>query len=388
MFNKEFLKTLTIMYVEDDKYIRDSLGMILKKVFKEVIICVDGQDGLNEFKIRKSSTEPDVDAIISDINMPKLSGLNMLTAIREIDEDVPVALTTAHGESGYLMEAIKIQVAYYALKPINTPELLKNIQKICLVNHHKKLVEQKEQKLSSYMNIIDNVATIIKIDKDNKFIEVNDLFCEVSGYTMDELKEQDVSFIAHADILTTVHKNMMDTLQEGKTWEGTYKCSTKEDNALYLKISAIPEYDDMTQELIDFMLIGFIATDDEQDKRETMGKVRQNIIEEKKKQIELKKTIQGLESKLAMNSGVQDVGFIKDTLAKEKTKNLKLVGQIRYYEKDINALNNKLDNIRETEDKKRSDLAERYKEEQNKNKQLETKLIHIQNELNKFKPKK
>ena len=50
MFNKEFLKTLTVLYVEDDESIRTSLSNIFKKVFAEVIICKDGDEGINQFK--------------------------------------------------------------------------------------------------------------------------------------------------------------------------------------------------------------------------------------------------------------------------------------------------------------------------------------------------
>jgi response regulator RpfG family c-di-GMP phosphodiesterase len=49
MFDKEFLKTLTIMYVEDDDGIRNSLSGILTKIFKEVIICEYGAIGLERF---------------------------------------------------------------------------------------------------------------------------------------------------------------------------------------------------------------------------------------------------------------------------------------------------------------------------------------------------
>ena len=66
MFNKEFLKTLTIMYVEDDKSIRESLGSILEKVFKEVVICSDGRDGLERFKLYHDDLNTQIDAIVSE----------------------------------------------------------------------------------------------------------------------------------------------------------------------------------------------------------------------------------------------------------------------------------------------------------------------------------
>jgi PAS domain S-box-containing protein len=396
MFNKEFLKTITILYVEDDQDIRDSLGAILQRVFKEVIICIDGQDGLEKFKSINDDTTKNIDIIVSDIRMPNVSGLEMLASIRELDKEIPAVLTTAHGESNYLMDAIKVGVSHYAMKPINTQELLTNIQKICMVSHQKQLIERKEKKLSSYMKIIDNVATIVKLDCEHKFLEVNDLFCEVSGYSQEDLIGQEITFVTHPDILSTVHNAMITNIQNDKIWEGIYKNKDKDDNVFYLKVSAIPELNDMSQDIIGYMLIGFVATEDEQDKRETMGKVRKNIINQKKKENQLKDEIVNLQkelleakTKLSSNySANNDISYIKDALVSERNKSTKLVRQVQHYEDEIKALEVRLANIFDIEKKKRQDLEQRLSDAQKSNKVLETNLIHTQNELNKLKPKR
>ncbi len=374
------------MYVEDDQDIRESLGAILERVFKKVIICIDGQKGLDYYIEHNNSNENKIDIIVSDIRMPNLSGFEMLAKIREFDKEVPAVLTTAHGESSYLMDAIKVNVSHYAMKPINTQELLINIQKICIVNHNKQLIERKEKKLSSYMKIIDNVATITKIDKNGIFLEVNELFCEESGYTSEELIGKDIVSLTHTDIVSTVHKSMMTDLLEDKLWEGTLKYQTKDNNPFYLKVSAIPETNDMTNDVIGVMFIGFIATEDEQDKRETMGKVRQNIIDQKKKELKLKAKIKELEAKTTMSSS-ENISFIKDNLINEKKKNNKLVSQVKHYEDDIKILEGRLVNIMEVEKKKRLELVNRLQDEQKTAEQLRTTLIHTKNELNQYKPK-
>ena len=88
MFNKEFLKTLTVMYVEDDESIRTSLGNILKKVFKEVITCVDGKEGVSNYLLYTNDMDIEFDVIISDINMPNMDGLEMVEEIRKHNEDI------------------------------------------------------------------------------------------------------------------------------------------------------------------------------------------------------------------------------------------------------------------------------------------------------------
>ena len=89
MFNKEFLQTLTVLYVEDDESIRTSLSNILTKIFAQVIICSDGEDGLNQFKHHTLENKTKLNLIISDINMPNKNGIEMVQEIRELDPRYP-----------------------------------------------------------------------------------------------------------------------------------------------------------------------------------------------------------------------------------------------------------------------------------------------------------
>ena len=70
------------MYVEDDESIRNSLSGILKKIFGEVIICNDGNDGVNQYRYYTQERKTKIDAVISDINMPNLNGIEMTREIR------------------------------------------------------------------------------------------------------------------------------------------------------------------------------------------------------------------------------------------------------------------------------------------------------------------
>ncbi len=390
MFNKEFLKTLTVMYVEDDTSIRESLGAILQKVFKKVILCIDGQDGIDQFTSYTKTQGGEIDAIIADINMPKKSGLEMLADIRKLDSDIPAIFTTAHGEANFLMEAIKLNVSYYALKPINTPLLLENIQKFCLSKHQQKLILKKEKELSAYIDIIDNVATIVKIDTDGVFIDVNEQFCEVSSYTKEEMIGQNITSITHPDILASTYKDMYKTITSGQNWEGLYKCIDKNKEFFYLRLSAIPEFDDSSNEMKGCVFIGFIATEDEQEKRDTMQKVRQNIIDQKKRETQLNNRIKILEAKQNRPAPqpLVDISFIQGTLEKCKIKNVKLLNQIKHYEKGIATLEHRLSTIAEAEISKRQDLMERNKILQKEKSTLQESLISTKNQLNKYEKKK
>ena len=392
MFDKEFLKTLTVMYVEDDTSIRESLGAIFQKVFKDVIMCVDGQDGLEKYKLYTTDLGIEIDAVVSDINMPKLNGLQMLSKIREFDIDVPAIMTTAHGETDFLMEAIRVNVSYYALKPINTPDLLANIQKFCLAKHQQKLISRKEKELSSYIDIIDQVATVAKINNEGNFIEVNDLFCEVSLYDKNNITNRSITEMTHPDIISSVYTTMQKTLKNGQTWEGLYKCIDNNNDTFYLRVSAIPEFNDSNNEMQGYIMVGFIATEDEQEKRDTMQKVRHNIIEHKQKEGKLKSKIRQLETTKRTleykQKNTKDVSFIEGSLEKNKIKIVSLLNQIAYYEKEITQLKDKLNGIAEAEISKRQDLMKRNKILQKENEVLKEKVITLQGKVIKLEKRK
>jgi len=391
MFNKEFLKTLTIMYVEDDESIRESLSSILSKVFKEVVLCEDGQDGIDRFKLYTQNLGQTIDAVVSDINMPRKSGLEMLKEIRELDSEVPAILTTAHGEANFLMDAIKVNVSYYALKPIDTPLLLQNIQKFCMIKHNQKLIKRKEKELSAYIKIINQVATVAKTNSDGNFVEVNDHLCIVTGYTKEELLTKNIRDITHDDALNTSYVKIFASMNNEQEWEGLHKGIDKDGEEFYLKISIIPELNDSSNTLVDFIVIGFETTADEKDRQNTMIKVRHNIIEQKRKEAHLLNKIKMLESKLSTQqsklSSEADTKFLIESLDKYKAKNNKLINQVNHYEKEITKLKNKLDTIVSSENTKRADLLAKNKQLQAEIDNLQKNLIHTQNKLTQVQKK-
>lgn len=122
--NIENLKKLNILYVEDDDVVMELFSKVLKKVFTNVVVASNGQEGLDKFK----EQEFKYDFIISDIQMPEMDGLDMIAEIRKIDIDIPCILTTAHGEFDYFMRANEIGVYRYIQKPLDINELFEAIK--------------------------------------------------------------------------------------------------------------------------------------------------------------------------------------------------------------------------------------------------------------------
>lgn len=113
------LKSLTILYVEDEQHIRDKIADTLKYYVKEVFTAKDGEEGFLKYK------EKSPDIILSDILMPKVNGIEMVQKIREKDFFIPIIMITAHTEKEHLLSAVKLQLENYLIKPITLQNILK-----------------------------------------------------------------------------------------------------------------------------------------------------------------------------------------------------------------------------------------------------------------------
>ena len=120
------ISTLSILYAEDDESTRESILPILLKLFKNVFIAKDGMEALEICLEQKEN----IDIIVSDINMPRLSGIGMLKEIRKKELNIPVIFTSAYKEASFLYEAIKLNTSDYLVKPYNVRELFSKIERL------------------------------------------------------------------------------------------------------------------------------------------------------------------------------------------------------------------------------------------------------------------
>jgi len=137
---------LTLLYVEDDEIIRQNAVEYLSNYCKEVFWAKDGKEALLVYKDKK----PNI--IITDIEMPRLNGLEMAKHIRKEDKKTPIIIATAFTEKEYLLQAVELQLIKYITKPISS----------------KKLKEALELVLEHL-----HVESILQIDKHSSYDKLN-----------------------------------------------------------------------------------------------------------------------------------------------------------------------------------------------------------------------
>ncbi|KAB7885066.1 response regulator [Poseidonibacter ostreae] len=110
----EKLRGLKLLFVEDEK---DLLSIISDALTKLQANFFTANNGLEALDILKNN--PDIDAIITDINMPLMNGLDMIENIREQNIQIPIIIMSAHTESEYITRASNHGVSEYLLKPFD-----------------------------------------------------------------------------------------------------------------------------------------------------------------------------------------------------------------------------------------------------------------------------
>ena len=123
MKNK-FLQTLRILLVEDELKLSSLLKNAIGENFYKFSVAVNGQEGLELFEKLK----PDI--IITDIMMPKKTGLEMAKEIKTIDANVPIIILSAFSETEKFLDAIDVGVVKYFIKPFDPDELLEYIKSL------------------------------------------------------------------------------------------------------------------------------------------------------------------------------------------------------------------------------------------------------------------
>lgn len=119
------------LYVEDNDIVRQQTAKMLSKMLPNVLCCTNGEEGLNKYlecNVEDKSTK--INLIITDIEMPKQNGLEMIKEIRKTDISIPIIIFSAYDNTEYFMEAIKIGIDGYVLKPYpidKISEVLENV---------------------------------------------------------------------------------------------------------------------------------------------------------------------------------------------------------------------------------------------------------------------
>lgn len=326
----EFIKKLKVLYVEDEEPARLMFNKFLNKKFETSISCQNGLDGYIEYTKALENKDP-FDLIISDINMPKMDGIELLEKIRE-KSDIPFIFTTARTESEQMIKSINLNVNSYMLKPLDLSDVENTIQKICKEIFYKKNFEIQKKETEAYLSLLNKEAIVSKTDLDGNITFVNDAFLEVSGFLEDEVIGKNHNILRHPDNASSFYKNMWDTIKSGNIWEGTIKNLNKNKETYFINTKIIPILDDAGKKVIEYVSIRFLVTEEENLKRTQNRRFLEQITAYKKEISSLKKEKDNIEAKI--NTINENTYYLKEKNLSYENKIRNLLKQVGAYEQN------------------------------------------------------
>ena len=226
--DKNLLKRLTLLYVEDDDIIRNELSQLLANFFSQVLVAKDGKEGLRTFLENQDT----IDIVLTDINMPLYNGIEMVKKIRNIDSKISVIFATAYSDNEFLLDAIKLRVQEYIIKPIDIRKLLSFLNDIASNLYQEFLLKQQQYELTKYKEILDSNNIVIKTDARLNITYVNQLFCDISGYSDSELIGKEFKSLKFPDVSNDIYTDLYAKVLNNKPWHGNLK-NIKKDKTHY-----------------------------------------------------------------------------------------------------------------------------------------------------------
>ncbi len=152
----------TILVIDDESAILDTLRILLKKEGFDVTTAQGGKAGVEEIR------SGNFDIILSDVRMPQVSGLDVVDAARDQDPMTPVILMTAQASLQSAIGAVNAGAYYYIQKPFANDELLAILRRACEFRAVR--VENKQLRQEIRRRTQEGISK--PIGKSKRFLEV------------------------------------------------------------------------------------------------------------------------------------------------------------------------------------------------------------------------
>ncbi len=148
-------KNLKLLYIEDEKCVRDESLALLENFFKYITVCKDGQEGLDIYKASIYQQNFVYDIVLTDILMPSLSGIDLIKEILKLNPKQHICVISAQDESSNLVKLINLGVNNFLLKPLKETHFIQTFSRISKQIKH-------EQQALRYENSIINANLFLE----------------------------------------------------------------------------------------------------------------------------------------------------------------------------------------------------------------------------------
>lgn len=229
---------IKVLYVEDEIAIREAVSELLAHRVSNLFTATNGSEGLEIFLRER----PEI--VISDIRMPQMTGIDMCRHIKEAAPATKIIITSAHSDTNYFLEAIKIGINEYVFKPIMRDKLFAAVQ-----NSAKGIIMQREldnqlKTITQLYGAIEQSQSLVAITDKNLNIEyVNPKFTEITGYSPKEITGENHDFTFEQLFDFENNPELKRVIESNAQWRGEFTIKHKSGTSVPLYGTLCPVID-------------------------------------------------------------------------------------------------------------------------------------------------
>ncbi|MDP3266806.1 MAG: ATP-binding protein [Sulfuricurvum sp.] len=275
-------KELHVLYVENSDTVRHTTSKILAKYFVHINTAMDGEEGLHLFKQFHDENDRNYDIVITCMKMPNIDGIAFCKSIFDFDPNQKIIVISSCNETSSLIELINLGIDKFISKPIEPQQLhdiiydvahriytnklkeedytetesYNKLLKIREKNHLNKL-ETNLKTLEEFNDALNESGIVSKTDPNGYIIYVNEKFCNITGYTRQEIIGQKHSILKNDDMIPSFFEKLWNTITNKKSYRSIFKNKSKNGDIYYIE-QLIKPIINMDGEITEFIAI---ATD-------------------------------------------------------------------------------------------------------------------------------
>lgn len=170
------MKRPKLAVIDDDPDVQDLVVGFFRPKGYDVITFDDAEEALNKIT---ESTEDFCDVILSDLRLPKMSGVELTLALINAGITTPIVIMTAHRSAEIALEAIEAGAYDFVVKPLHFPQLQVSVERAL----HLRSIRQENQQLRAVVSGTETGPLAGIVGKAPKFLRALDLAKRVSSST-------------------------------------------------------------------------------------------------------------------------------------------------------------------------------------------------------------
>ncbi len=236
----------SILIIDDEISIRDSLSSFFKDDNYVVFTAEDGESGLNIFFNEK------IDIVLTDLRMPKKDGIEVMQTIHKANPDTPMIVVSGAGKKEDIIKALRMGAKDYITKPVTDFDIIRHTVKHALENsrlnkENKQYRKQLEKSEYQYRTITENIAEgVFSVDEFENFTYTNQAFCTMIGFSSDEILQKNIEDLSTEDSFKIIQHETQ-TRKKGLTSRYEIQLLDKDMKTVHVELACSPIFSDDNQ---------------------------------------------------------------------------------------------------------------------------------------------